>query len=143
MVSLGAAGLALAVTGAQAQGAVGVEGRDFVRLNAPAPVPPGGKIDVVEFFSYACPHCYEFDPVLDQWVKRQPADVAFRRVPAAFNALWESYARFYYALEATGQLETLHKRVFAALHVQRLKLTSDADLAAWVGSNGGDSAKKH
>jgi protein dithiol oxidoreductase (disulfide-forming) len=132
----------LVVSGAaQAQAAAAVEGRDFVRLAAPAPVPAGGKIDVVEFFSYACPHCYEFEPVLDQWVKRLPPDVVFRRVPAAFNAVWESYARAYYAFEASGLLETLHKRLFAALHVQRLRLNDEKDMADWVGKNGGDAAK--
>jgi protein dithiol oxidoreductase (disulfide-forming) len=135
------ASLIVVAQGAQAQGAAPVEGRDFVRLATPAPVPAGGKIDVVEFFSYACPHCYEFEPALDQWVKRLPPDVAFRRVPAAFNAVWESYAKTYYAFEATGLLDTLHKRLFAALHVQRLRLNSENDVADWVGKNGGDAAK--
>jgi thiol:disulfide interchange protein DsbA len=135
------AGLLVVAGGAQAQGAAPVEGRDFVRLNTPAPVPAGGKIDVVEFFSYACPHCYEFEPALEQWVKRLPADVAFRRVPAAFNAVWESYAKSYYAFEAAGLVETLHKRLFAALHVQRLRLNDEKDMAEWVGKNGGDAAK--
>jgi protein dithiol oxidoreductase (disulfide-forming) len=139
-LSAGAA-LLVAASNAQAQAAAPVEGRDFVRLNTPAPVPAGGKIDLVEFFSYACPHCYEFEPTLDQWVKRLPPDVAFRRVPAAFNAVWESYAKAYYAFEALGLIETLHKRLFAALHVQRLRLNSESDMAAWVGSNGGDAAK--
>jgi protein dithiol oxidoreductase (disulfide-forming) len=139
-LSAGAA-LLVAASSARSQATAPVEGRDFVRLNTPAPVPAGGKIDLVEFFSYACPHCYEFEPTLDQWVKRLPPDVAFRRVPAAFNAVWESYAKAYYAFEALGLLDTLHKRLFAALHVQRLRLNSESDMAAWVGSNGGDSAK--
>jgi protein dithiol oxidoreductase (disulfide-forming) len=141
-----AAAALLAATGARAQGAAAapaapVEGRDFVRLNTPVAVPPGNKVDVVEFFSYACPHCYAFEPTLEQWVKQLPPDVAFRRVPAAFNSVWETYAKAYYAMEAAGQLDTLHKRMFAALHVQRLRLDKDTDLAAWVGSNGGDAAK--
>jgi thiol:disulfide interchange protein DsbA len=136
-----AAGLLLVAVGARTQGGAPVEGRDFVRLNTPAPVPAGNKIDVIEFFSYACPHCYAFDPTLEQWVKQLPPDVAFRRVPAAFNSVWESYAKGYYALEATGSLEALHKRLFAALHVQRLRLDKDTDFAAWVGTNGGDGAK--
>jgi thiol:disulfide interchange protein DsbA len=67
--------------------------------------------------------------------------VAFRRVPAAFNALWESYAKAYYAMEAMNLQESLHKRLFAALHVQRIRLDKDSDMAAWVGSNGGDAGK--
>ena len=124
-----------------AQGAGPVEGRDFVRLSAPVAVPAGGKIDVIEFFSYGCPHCYSFEPMLDQWVKRLPADVAFRRIPATFNAPFEGYARLFYALEAQGLVETLHKRVFAAIHVQRQRLDKEADIAAFVSANGGDGAK--
>ena len=130
-----------AAAGARAQGNAPVEGRDYVRLNPPAAVPAGGKIDVIEFFSYACPHCSTFEPMLEAWVKKLPADVAFRRVPAAFNAPFEGYAKLYYALEAMGLMETMHKRVFAAIHVQRQRLDKDADLAALVQSAGGDGAK--
>lgn len=135
------AGLLLLAGSAHAQGGAAVEGRDFVRLNPPAPVPAGGKIDVIEFFSFGCPHCYSFEPLLEPWIKRLPADVAFRRVPAAFNAPFEGYAKLFYALEAVGLAEQLHKRVFAAIHVQRQRLDKEADLAAFVSSAGGDGAK--
>jgi protein dithiol oxidoreductase (disulfide-forming) len=139
----GVAAALLAATGAQAQGGPApVEGKDFVRLPAPAPVAaPAGTVEVVEFFSYGCPHCYAFEPLLEPWVKKLPADVAFRRVPAAFNASWEGLARIFYALEATGQVEAMHKRIFAAIHVQRQKLDKEADIAAFVKSAGGDDAK--
>jgi protein dithiol oxidoreductase (disulfide-forming) len=143
-LTLGAAAVAALVgaPGARAQGATPVEGKDFVRLPSPAPVAaPAGKIEVVEFFSYGCPHCYAFEPLLEPWVKKLPADVAFRRVPAAFNAAWEGLAKIYYALEATDQLEAMHKRVFAAIHVQRQKLDKETDIAAFVKSAGGDDAK--
>jgi thiol:disulfide interchange protein DsbA len=140
--SLTSAALALGVgSSAQAQGAAPVEGRDFVRLNTPVAVPGGGKIDVIEFFSYGCPHCYSFEPMLEQWIKRLPADVAFRRIPATFNPTFKGYARLFYALEAAGQVEALHKRVFAAIHVQRQRLDKEADIAAFVTANGGDGAK--
>ena len=126
---------------AQEAGAAPVEGRDYVRLNTPVAVLAGGKIDVIEFFSYGCPHCYSFEPMLEQWVKRLPADVAFRRVPATFNPTFEGYAKLFYALEAIGQVEALHKRVFAAIHVQRQRLDKEADIAAFVSANGGDGAK--
>jgi thiol:disulfide interchange protein DsbA len=131
----------LAATGARAQGAAPVEGRDFVRLNVPAPVAAGGKIDVVEFFSYGCPHCFTFEPILEAWLKRLPADVAFRRVPAAFNGPFEGYAKLFLALEAMGLTETLNRRVFNAIHVQRQRLDKDADIAAFVQANGADGAK--
>lgn len=137
----GAAAALGAGPAARAQGAAPVEGRDFVRLNTPAAVPAGGKIDVIEFFSYGCPHCYSFEPALEQWIKRLPPDAAFRRVPATFNASFEGYAKLFYALEAAGQFEALHKRVFAAIHVQRQRLDKEADLVAFVSANGGDAAK--
>jgi thiol:disulfide interchange protein DsbA len=137
-----AAALAVfAAGGARAQGAAPVEGRDFVRLNAPVAVPAGGKIDVVEFFSYGCPHCYSFEPMLESWLKKLPPDVAFRRVPATFNAPFEGYAKLFYALEATGLFEALHKRAYVAIHVQRQRLDKDAELAALAQSAGGDGAK--
>lgn len=140
--SLTTAAIALGATqAAQAQGAAPVEGRDFVRLNEPVPVPAGGKIDVIEFFNYGCPHCYSFEPMLELWVKKLPADVAFRRIPASFNPVFEGYARLFYALEAAGQAEALHKRVFAAIHVQRQRLDKEADIATFVNSGGGDGAK--
>jgi protein dithiol oxidoreductase (disulfide-forming) len=139
--SAAGAALLLAARGAHSQGAGPVEGRDFVRLNTPAPVPGGGKIDVVEFFSYGCPHCYTFEPTLEQWTKKLPPDVAFRRVPVAFNGPFEGYAKLFYALEALGLQDSLHKRVFAAIHVQRQRLDKEADLAAFVQASGGDGAK--
>jgi len=140
--SLITATAALGMAGAaKAQGAAPTEGRDYVRLNAPVAVPAGGKIDVIEFFSYGCPHCYTFEPMLEQWIKRLPPDVAFRRIPATFNAPFEGYAKLYYALEALDLAESLHKRVFAAIHVQRQRLDKDADVAAFVSANGGDGAK--
>jgi thiol:disulfide interchange protein DsbA len=138
----GVAAALLAATGARAQGAAPVEGKDFVRLGTPAAVTaPAGTVEVVEFFSYGCPHCYSFEPLLEPWVKKLPPDVAFRRVPAAFNVTWEGLAKIFYALEASGQLDTLHKRVFAAIHVQRQRLDKESDIAAFVKAAGGDDAK--
>ena len=133
-------GMGLA-SAARAQGGAPAEGRDFVRLGTPVAVPAGGKIDVIEFFSYGCPHCYSFEPMLEQWVKKLPPDAAFRRIPAVFNPSFEGYAKLFYALEAAGQVETLHKRVFAAIHVQRQRLDKEVDIAAFVSANGGDGAK--
>ena len=131
----------VAAIGSAAQAQAPTEGKDFVRLNTPVAVPGGGKIDVIEFFSYGCPHCYSFEPMLDQWVKRLPPDVAFRRIPATFNAPFENYAKLFYALEAVDQVDALHKRVFAAIHVQRQRLDKETDIAAFVIANGGDGAK--
>jgi len=129
--------------GACAQGAP-VEGVQYVRLSQPAPVnlpSPDKKVEVVEFFWYECPHCNAFEPMLEQWVKRLPADVAFHRVPVGFTARHQVAQRAFYALEETGQLEALHKRVFAAIHVLRHRLLSDSAYIDWVGANGGDRDK--
>ncbi len=117
------------------------EGRDFVRLNTPAPTASPGKVEVVEFFWYGCPHCFALEPTLDGWIKKLPADVAFRRVPAVFNALWETHAKMYYALEAVGQLDAVHRRIFNAIHLQRQRLDKEEDIIKFVADNGVDAAK--
>jgi protein dithiol oxidoreductase (disulfide-forming) len=136
--SLGSLG-GLAPQGAQAQSAF-VDGRDFRRVETPAATPATGKIDVVEFFMYSCPHCHAFDPALDAWAEKLPADVSFRRVPAVFGALPEAHAKMFYALEAMGQLEKQHKRIFAAMHIQRRRLDKPEDMAAFMAEGGVDRA---
>jgi protein dithiol oxidoreductase (disulfide-forming) len=125
---------------AQAQGAP-VEGKDYARLAQPIAMPATGKVEVVEFFGYWCPHCNAFEPVLDAWTRKLPADVAFRRVPVAFNAQQEPQQKLYYALESMGQLEAMHRKVFTAIHVQKQRLEKDAEIVALVAANGIDAAK--
>lgn len=139
--------IALAATGAAsvlpvaAQGGP-VEGVHFLKLSEVAPVSaPAGKIEVVEFFWYGCPHCNALEPALESWIKRLPADVVFRRVPVAFSATHEAHQRMFYALEAMGQLESLHRKIFAAIHTQRQRLDREADQEAFVAANGVDAAK--
>lgn len=137
------AGAALLLTagGAMAQGAAPVEGRDFVRLNPPVAVPPGGKIDVIEFFSFGCPHCYAFEPMLEAWVKKLPPDVAFRQVPVGFSARHQIHQRMFYALEEMGQLATLHRRIFTAIHLQNRRIGTESEIAAYLKEQGVDVAK--
>lgn len=139
--ALGATALAVAgLSGPlRAQGGP-VEGRDFQRVAQPVPV-TGDKVEVVEFFGYWCPHCNAFEPALDAWIKKLPPQVSFRRMPVAFNAAQEPAQRLYFALEALGLVETLHRKVFTALHVERKRLNNDADIQAWAQSVGADSAK--
>ncbi len=136
-------GLGLLVAGvpARAQNAPPAEGKDFVKLSTPAPVPSGGKIDVVEFFWYGCPHCNAFEPTLDAWQRKLPADVAFRRVPVSFTAMHETHARIFYALESLGLVDTMHRKVFAAIHVQHKRLDKEADIVEFMTQNGVDGAK--
>jgi thiol:disulfide interchange protein DsbA len=141
---LAGAGLGLAVAGlARAQGAP-VEGQHYVRLSTPAPVTlpsPDKKIDVVEFFWYGCPHCYAFEPTLESWVRRQPPDVAYRQVPVGFMAPHQLHQRLFYALEDIGQLQALHRKVFNAIHQQNRRLNTEADILAFVTTNGVDGAR--
>jgi thiol:disulfide interchange protein DsbA len=133
-------GLAAAPT-ARAQ-AKFVEGTHYVRLAQPLAVPGDGKIDVIEFFWYGCPHCNSFEPMLDAWSKKLPPDVAFRRVPVAFREEpFVPHQRIYYALEALGLVEQMHRRVFFAIHNERLRLDKPQDIAAFMAKHGVDSAK--
>ncbi len=141
--SLQLAGAAWALSPlARAQGGP-VEGTHFVKLNAPAPVslPEGKKIEVVEFFWYECSHCNAFELPLEAWVKKLPADVAFRQVPVGFTARHQVTQRLYYALEAMGQLPALHRRVFTAIHVQGRRMSTEAEVMAYVKEQGVDMAK--
>lgn len=118
------------------------EGREYTRLQPPQPVgTPAGKVEAMEFFGYWCPHCSAFEPSLDAWVRKLPADVVFRRIPVSFGAPHEPYQKLYFALEALGQLDAMHRKVFTAVHSQRLRLDKDSDLQSLAGANGLDFAK--
>lgn len=118
------------------------EGKDFRALEKRATVEaPAGKIEVVEFFWYSCPHCNSFEPRLNAWLKKAPADVAFRRVPVAFRDDFVPQQRLYYALEAMGKLDELHGKVFQDIHVNRLPTAKEDQILAFVEKNGVDKAK--
>ena len=119
-----------------------VAGTDYLVLDKPAPVEAArGKIEVVEFFWYSCSHCNAFEPALNAWAKVLPKDVVLRRVPVAFRDDFVPQQRLYYALEALGLLAKLHAQVFAAIHVDKLKLASAAEIADWAAKQGVDRAK--
>jgi protein dithiol oxidoreductase (disulfide-forming) len=124
-------------------GAAGAQapGKDFVPINPPQPPQVPGKVEVIEFFSYMCPHCASLQPSLAAWLKRKPADVEFRRVPAVFQESWLPLAQLYYTLEAMGLVDKLHHDVFAAIHTQKLKLQDPKVLGEWIASKGVDRQK--
>lgn len=141
---LAGAGLGLAVAGRAGAQASPVEGTHYVKLSTPAPVTlptPDKKIEVVEFFSYACPHCSALEPLIEPWAKKLPADVAFRQVPVGFSAVYQVLQKTYYALEELGQLPNVHRKVFAAIHQQNKRLGTESDITAFVAANGVDAAK--
>lgn len=141
-LQIAAAGVGVAWAGTAAAQGAPVEGTHYTRLAQPVAVStPAGKIEVIEFFSYGCPHCFALEPTLEGWAKRLPPDVLFKRVPVGFNALYENYQKIYYALEAMDQLEPMHRKVFNAIHQQRQRLDKEADIAAFMTANGIDGAK--
>jgi protein dithiol oxidoreductase (disulfide-forming) len=118
-----------------------VQGQDYELLSPPQPASTD-KIEVVEFFSYACPHCYALQPHVLKWAAQLPANAAFVRVPVSFGRReWGQLSRAYYALEATGDLARLDDALFEAIHKQHRQLFSLDQLAAWASDNGVDAAK--
>lgn len=117
-------------------------GKDYLPLGRPAPVDaPSGKVEVVEFFWYSCPHCNAFEPSFEAWAKRLPKEVALRRVPVAFQPSFIPQQKLYYALEAMGLVDKLHTRVFQAIHGEHKRLENDGAITDWVVSQGVDRAK--
>jgi len=122
-----------------------VQGKDYLTLSPPQAAGAPGKVNVVEFFWYRCPHCFNLEPSLRTWLKKLPADVQFRRMPAIFNNEWALDARVFFALEATGDLDRVHSGLFDAIHLQGgVRLKGDQYMkwvAQWLGRNGVDMAK--
>jgi len=117
-------------------------GKDFLSLDRPVTSDVGaGKVELIEFFWYSCPHCNAFEPTFAQWVKNAPKDVVVRRVPVAFRDDFAPQQRLYYTLEAMGLLDTVHAKVFHAVHVERLPLNTDALIQSWVEKQGVDGKK--
>jgi thiol:disulfide interchange protein DsbA len=128
--------LALAPLAARAQ-------RDapYVELNPPRQVESANKIEVLEFFWYGCIHCYIHEPKIETWLKKLPQDVEFRRVPAVFNDRWAHDAAIFYAFDALGLLDKLHRPFFDAIHRERLRSDNWQALSAWLEKQGVDVKK--
>ena len=135
------AALGLAPLGALAQQRSPAPGVDYTELRPGQPVDAQGKIEVLEFFWYGCPHCYTLEPLLEKWIPTLPADAQFRRVPAVFNERWAHDATIYYAFEALGLLDKLHRAFFDAIHKDRLKTDNPQALAEWLQRNNVDPRK--
>ena len=122
---------------AQAQAKPPVNGEDYLTLDKPAMVEAGaGKIEVVEFFWYSCPHCNAFEPQFAAWKKAAPKDVVVQRVPVRFRDDFEPQQRAYYVFESLNMVEAMHGKLFHAIHTERQQLSSAQALAAWADKNG-------
>ncbi len=117
-----------------------IAGKEYEILSQPRPTDTN-KILVVEFFSYGCPACANFEPYLQEWLKRKPADVEYRSVPIAFRDSWVPMAKLYFTLNVMGLQEKYHLKVFDAIHKQRVSLETDAQVFDWIGKQGVDVAK--
>ncbi len=102
---------------------------------------PAGKIEVVEFFWYGCPHCHAFEPTLEPWVRHLPADVVFRRVHVGFRPNFEPLQRLYVTLESMGKVDALHRKIFNAIHQQGARLDKPEAVIDFVVANGLDRAE--
>jgi thiol:disulfide interchange protein DsbA len=133
ILATAAATLCLAAPAAFAQ--------QFATLSPAQPTEGGGKIEVIEFFWYGCPHCYSLEPAVATWLKSAPKDVVFKRVPAVPSDAWGEMAKIYYTLEAMGVLEQYHQKVFDAVHRDRVNLGNKKLREEWFAKNGIDPAR--
>ncbi len=126
---------------ALAAGPEAFEGHDYTRLKNAQPVTTGNKIEVLEFFWYRCPHCFQLEPGLNTWLKALPKDAQVRRVPAVFRDDWMPGAKIYYTLEQMNLLGKLHHKVFDAYHLENINLNDPAVLGGWIAKQGADRKK--
>lgn len=134
--------LSMIVGVAQASPASPVAGTDYTVLKTPQSVSvPAGKIEVIEFMWFGCPHCNEFDPYLEAWVKKQGPDVVFRRVPVAFRDDYIPHSKLLYALDSLGLLQKLTPVIFHEIHVNKNYLLTPEDQAKFLATQGVDPKK--
>ena len=112
------------------------EGIEYKKLATPLTTSPPGKVEVMEFFWYGCPHCYRFEPELHAWLKTKPANVVFVRVPATFNPRWQFHAKVYYTARVLGVEDRMTPVIFEAMHVKKQKLASLGEVKALFEDNG-------
>ena len=106
-----------------------VEGQDFITIEKPVDVPHDGKIEVIEFFWYGCPHCYAFEPFIEPWAAQLPPDVHFKRVAYGFDeVLREVHQQVYCTLEAMNLVDAMHAKVYDRFHRQKKPINSEGDM---------------
>lgn len=106
------------------------------RIIKPQPLGVSSGIEVIDFFWYGCPHCHNLQPALERWISRKPADVTVRRIPAILRDSWAPHARIFYTLEALGEVERLHQRVYHGYHVEELSMSKPEVMSEWAVRNG-------
>lgn len=117
------------------------EGKQYVRFDQPVRTRSADKIEVVEVFWYGCPHCFHFEPLVNAWKKRQPADVDFWVSPVVWNDTTALHARAFYVAQALGVQAKLHQPLFEAITAQSNGYNNKSKLAALFTANGVDAAQ--
>jgi thiol:disulfide interchange protein DsbA len=116
-------------------------GKDYELINPALPAVGNGKVEVVELFWYGCPHCYQFEPLLHNWVANKPANVEFVRIPAIFNnPRWKLHAQAFYTAEVLDVMESFHRPFFDAIHKERQRMNSKREIRQFfsrIGVDGG------
>lgn len=114
-------------------------GEGWDPIDPPIPTSaPSGKIEVLEFFWYGCPHCYDLEPEMEEWLKKQGENIEFRLIPSPLNPSWAIHTQFFYAAEALGVLDKLHKPLFDAMHKERRKIFDKESLIDFAVEQGID-----
>jgi protein dithiol oxidoreductase (disulfide-forming) len=134
LLSLAALPLATGTRIAFAQGPAA--GKDYALVSPPLPPESATKVEVLEFFSYACPHCYSFEPAVEAWMAKLATDVNFHRVPVVYHEQWRAPARLYYTLEILGEDKRLSPFVFDAIHRQNLDFSKEDVIAKFLETKG-------
>jgi thiol:disulfide interchange protein DsbA len=137
---IGLAAFVLAAFSAGALAQLPTKGQ-FSSVNPPQPVKSGPRIEIIEFFYYGCPICYELQPHMSRWLIGAPNYIALRRVPALSTEGWETFARLYYTLEAMGHVQRLHWPVYDNFHFDGVQLNQEKVMLDWVSRNGIDRDK--
>jgi thiol:disulfide interchange protein DsbA len=119
-----------------------VEGKHFITVSPRQLTRDPKQVEVLEFFAYSCSHCNEFEPAIDAWQKKLPADVLFRRIPVAFREVpFVMHQKLFFAIEALGLVEQLHRKAFAAIHVERQRLEKPDEIGDFAAKHGVDRTR--
>lgn len=140
MLTRFAAAAALAATTLFAPASQAQSSQQYVAVNPPLPSDTPGKIEVLEFFAYTCPHCAAMEPMVENWAKTKPDDVVLKQIPIAFNASMKPLQQLYYTLQTLNRPD-LHTKVFTAMHVERKRLFDKKAMGDWAAEQGVDRAQ--
>ncbi len=132
---------AIGFAAASASAADPANGVEYLTLPEAQNTDAANKVEVTEFFAYYCPHCNRFEPLLAAWVKKQGANIVFKRVHVTNGPGVLPQQRLFYTLEALGLFDKYHDKVFSAMHVERLRLGSEQAVFDWAAKAGIDPAK--